>query len=113
MSDALRELALRFRYCGAFGDDADFRDLRRMSELVLAANPPDGEQLADPDWLNGLSREGGDGTLSMFTIRVVGREIRLVIGDYVAEKPLTRNAMRKLAEAFNIVLREEPANDVS
>jgi hypothetical protein len=68
----------------------------------------DGSKLADIEWLNGLSREGGDMGFMAVTLRGDKFHLRCGEGDdaYVAPKPATRDAVRMFCRALGIELRE-------
>jgi hypothetical protein len=83
-------------------------DERSVIAAFLAEHPADeDEALSTPaaiDWLDSLSRVGGD--LSMFTVRACDDGMHLVSGDWVSPHVATKGDVRRLAAVLGIDLQE-------
>lgn len=92
-------------------------DCQTLAVAYLSEHPSDGGQVADIEWLNGLSN--ADGTkLGMLRVRLVDYKVHLMspclklnegidgLGDWVAPNPATRDDIRMLCKALGIKLKE-------
>jgi hypothetical protein len=83
-------------------------DERAVIAAYLAEHPADeDEAISTPaaiDWLDSLSRVGGD--LSMITVRACDDGMHLVSGDWVSPHVATKGDVRRLAAVLGIDLQE-------
>jgi hypothetical protein len=111
-ADRLRRFVRGERFRDVYGKDFAPMEVGIDRNAVIAAylaeHPADeDEALSTPaaiDWLDSLSRVGGD--LSMITVRACDDGMHLVSGDWVSPHVATKGDVRRLAAALGIDLQE-------